>query len=264
MEKTPLFHIQKRIQSLLPSSHSRTPSRSRSRSRSQPKYLFLAGDIGDPFLDSYWDFLKGISVYYEKVFLVTGNKEYDLNHPLQDEIGLVHQHIHESMYKYRLDNVYFLDERRYETPEMFVIGTCLWTIPHTTSKKESYCNDQYMASLFHSNVQLLHSEIIQCHQTNPHKPIVVLTHFAPTKKGVNSPGTEDDGFHSIDLSSYLPTESFSLVRMFVYGHTHYNPPKNCIQRGSQRFVTNQVGHNTTRFGTAKPLYGFQNPMSIVL
>lgn len=39
-------------------------------------YLILAGDIGDPFSQVYYDFLEMLAKKFEKIFLISGNHEY--------------------------------------------------------------------------------------------------------------------------------------------------------------------------------------------
>jgi hypothetical protein len=257
LEKTHAKSVIRRINSIIP--HHRA------------RFLLLAGDIGDPFSTSFWRYIETQSFLYEKVFFVTGNKEYNLSNDIKNEIRIVHQHIHEQLEHKRLNNVYFLDERSMELEDFFIIGTTLWTnipkknntrrweiqglpIPrqivhvspstqekrHNLSKK-TYRNDEAIDSMFQWNVKFLETEIQKAHKSNPNKPIIVLTHFSPTK---NTPSLGlEDYFHSVDLEAHVP--SFNLVNTYVYGHTHLNPPNVCIYN-KIRYISNQVGHNVTK------------------
>lgn len=253
LEKTPDRHVIRRINSIIPNHRAR--------------FLLLAGDIGDPFSPSFWRYIETQSFLYEKVFFVTGNKEYNLTNDIKNEILIVHHHIHEQLERKNLKNVHFLDERSMELEDFVIIGTTLWTyIPKNIS---NYKNDEAICSLFQSNVKFLENEIQKAYQNNPKKPIIVLTHFAPTKKNT-SMGLKEDYFHSVDLEAYVP--SFNLVNTYVYGHTHLNPPyvkkkyqvKNTVpikclplekkkHDGNNvwmdkhiRYVSNQVGYHTTK------------------
>ena len=45
--------------------------------KAEKPFLILAGDIGYPFQKSYVDFLQSLSYQFDKVFIITGNHEYD-------------------------------------------------------------------------------------------------------------------------------------------------------------------------------------------
>ena len=241
LEKTPACHVIRRINSIIP--HHRA------------RFLLLAGDSGDPFSPSFWRYIETQSFLYEKVFFVTGNKEYNLSNDIKREISIVHQHIHEQLEHKHLNNVYFLDERSMELEDFVIIGTTLWMdipknirptkiLPNRISRnqaKKTYKNDNTICSLFQWNVKFLETEIQKAHKSNPNKPIIVLTHFSPTK---NTPSLGlEDYFHSVDLEAHVP--SFNLVDTYVYGHTHLNPPNVCIYN-KIRYISNQVGHNVTK------------------
>ena len=219
------------------------------------KYLLLAGDIGDPYSSVYWFFLHQASRRYSRVFMVTGNKEYGFSasHPLEPELLRVNQHIHETLYASGLENIDFLDERYVELDECIVIGTTLWTIPHSDSPNKYTQNDSMITSIFHRNVSFLQSTL--SHLRKNKKPILLLTHFAPTtNKGVLAPGSEDDGYHTIPLHQYV--SSLSAVKWFVYGHTHYNPLSNRFISHHQHYICNQVGPCRTHLYNFRSSFGF--------
>ena len=96
--------------------------------RPRTDILVLAGDIGNPFEDSYKDFLTFLSGKYKKVFVIAGNHEYYGNsfEETNDQLKRVVDSI---------AGVSFLRESYEDYMGVRWIGTTLWsaiTIPSHT------------------------------------------------------------------------------------------------------------------------------------
>jgi len=237
LEKTPKKYAQKRILSLLP--EHRTP------------YLFLAGDIGNPHEQSYWDFLTLMSSSYSFVFLITGNKEYDLEKDLENEVMKVDLFIHREIVRLELKNVFFLNNKSIEMNDFIIVGTTLWS----RIKKCTFPNDRIITKLFEKNVEFVEKQVWRYRSSS--KPLILLTHFAPTKCGTTSVGVVQDDFHSSELFSILPDHCRVGISACVYGHTHFNPRnhKNFVT-GLPMFVCNQSGYGYQMNGKNRPIFQF--------
>ena len=87
-----------------------------------PENLILAGDIGSPFTDNYWNFLKEESKQFDKIFLICGNHEY-----YGSTIDQMNKYISRQLRLSKLSNVYFLNNDVFEIGDIKIIGTTLWS-----------------------------------------------------------------------------------------------------------------------------------------
>jgi len=93
-------------------------------------YLIIAGDLGNPFLDSYSSFLEQASKLFVKVFLCAGNHEfYNLsNQSALRSMNQTEQRIREIVAQFT--NVIYLQQEAYafEYPSnLVVLGLTLWS-----------------------------------------------------------------------------------------------------------------------------------------
>lgn len=211
-----------------------------------PENLILAGDIGSPFTDNYWNFLKEESKLFDRVFLICGNHEY-----YGSTIDQMNKYISRQLRLSKLINVYFLNNEVFEIGDIKIIGTTLWSeIPKKYEKHVvQYMSDYKLIKnftvdkaneLYYNSVSFLEREL------KTDKKCIVISHHAPS-------------FHNTSHKSYqnkVTTHAFAsnlehLVDKSVYwifGHTHYN----LIDH--PKLKTNQCGYNLS-----SPSLGFKLP-----
>ncbi|EFC50073.1 predicted protein [Naegleria gruberi] len=221
--------------------------------------LILAGDIANPFLDCYSDFLQYCSAKYRDVIIVAGNHEFYGN----DYWSSV-----DRMKKLAnlFANVHFLYQNSVEIngdgEQVVFLGCTLWShVPDqalqvvqnvgvkiskfhnfTTSFSNIFksLNDYRLISImengksrtlhvtdtvrfFQEDVKWLSNEL----EKHKNKKVIVCTHHAPMMSGVGAPQYE----HTKDLKVQHYNHAFasdlsSLIKspiiMWIYGHTHYS------------------------------------------
>jgi len=91
--------------------------------------LALCGDIGNPFSNIYYDFIKWVSQRWSRVFLLAGNHEY-----FSDDPNVVMRDVETQIRKVCASvggNVIFLQKEIYrlDTHKILIVGTTLWTLP---------------------------------------------------------------------------------------------------------------------------------------
>ena len=200
--------------------------------------LVLAGDIGNPFHESYKLFLHMMSDYFKKVFIITGNHEYYKN----DMVKADHK---VSEICNSRSNLSFLNN----TTELYngyrFIGTTLWTHisdPQYLITDFSAINDMsvYRYNFLHEKSRLFLEESIDNSKKNDEKTIVI-THHLPLHELTHE--KYKLGFlakysqcFSADISDIL--EKQNTIKSWFFGHTHtktertfYNIPFYCNPLG---------------------------------
>jgi len=93
--------------------------------------LALCGDIGDPYSQTYADFLSWCSKHWQRVFIITGNHEYFTDTP-QPNKTMDHIDHHIATLCNRIsNNLFFLQKSIYfiEEYKIAVLGATLWSAP---------------------------------------------------------------------------------------------------------------------------------------
>ena len=162
-------------------------------------YLLLGGDIGYPSQINYENFLLNTSSDFDKVFLLTGNHEYDLFYQ-----SYTNELIHNICAKRK--NIYFLQKNTHvlcEDSRLLIAGCTLWSnLPK--SKHEHH---------------LEHIKWIkQILENNPNNNYVIATHHAPLFELLNDVSR---------VPNYFASNQSELIQMknmicWIYGHTHIN------------------------------------------
>jgi Icc-related predicted phosphoesterase len=193
------------------------------------KYLILAGDIGYPDQNSYKNFLLDMSFYFDKVFILSGNHEYD-NCDNTDIIDMKINNICSMR-----NNLYFLQKKSYVICDVYNIklsGCTFWSI----LPKSKY------------NLHLNHKKWLEdtlCNEKEYNH--IIATHHCPLfeclNKVVNS-----------KTANYFATDQTEIIKKtnvvgWIHGHSHIN--KNINMYG-KTIVSNQYG------SYENPLYKFNN------
>jgi len=212
------------------------------------KYLVLAGDIGNPVIEtnSYIKFLSAVSKSFKYVFYILGNHEYYNNQKIT--LPEMRDKIMNICSKFR--NIYILDNDSYELEDenIIILGTTLWSMADHI--EASRCND-YQRIWIKSDdsvVNITTADTTYWHQKNvdwlsskiKDKNYIIISHYAPL---LNSPG------YYLSHPKYPMTSCFQTdltylmndnIKVWIYGHTHYN---NDFIYSNIRICSNQVGYD---------------------
>jgi predicted phosphodiesterase len=200
----------------------------------------LAGDIGNPFLPSYYDFLLFLSNKFKKIFIIAGNHEYYNNYIIETQLK-----INEVVSNFI--NISFLNNSYEDYENIRWIGTTLWTqIEHP----EYTINDTVMIkNLTVEKYNELHNEatiflektldecfenIIECIVITHHLPSDKLTH----PKFKTSFYKNYNQFFSCNLDELIIKYNL-IINTWFYGHTHMPSIENIY---NVSFLCNPIGY----------------------
>lgn len=210
--------------------------------------LILAGDIGRLIdYEGYTSFLRKQISRYDRVFLVLGNHEF---YGLSFEDGLARaralekQPVLEGKVVLLQQDTFAFDDDR------VIMGCCLWSfIPEDSAPAiAAVVNDFKMIegwtiekhnSAHSEDLSWLRQEVPRC---KPNSEILVVTHHAPLIGKTASPQHKNSPIKSAfatDLLSNTRADSWSRVKYWVFGHTHWTTQLKV--RGTQ-VVSNQRGY----------------------
>mgnify|MGYP006266410101 CR=1 FL=1 len=183
-------------------------------------YLFLAGDIGDPFSENYAKFLEECSQQsYKYIFIIAGNHEY-YNH-----------HFHKVAHKIKTlcsPKIIFLQNSSFDLEDITIIGTTLWSqmtypelsdyrkIKNWTIERNNRENQKalnYLKKTIDSG-----------------KKYIIMTHHVPVLFG------NHEGFYN-DYEDFITQRENILA--WIYGHDHLSTD---IKIKNTRILSNQYGY----------------------
>lgn len=183
----------------------------------QRPYLVLAGDIGYPSQDSYKNFLFDMSIMFDKVFIVSGNHEFDL---LQNPYNLfpIEEQI-ENICQMR-NNLFYLQKQQHIIDKNIVIAGCTLFSKNPKSKYDYHIDhSKWLLNTVNSN------------KTNQY---IIATHHCPNVS-IIKPTLTSNYFISNQEQIYKNNNVF----MWIFGHTHQNIN---IFHENTFFTTNQYGY----------------------
>lgn len=183
--------------------------------------VILAGDIGNPFDDSYYQFLQKMSLTHSKVFIVSGNHEYyngiDMN-DVDEQIADICEEL----------DIHFLHRNSYHYKGVTFLGCTLWSHPkdpllckymNDFNKIKDLTFDSYIEKHLDHKMWLekeLQKEGKKC----------VITHHLPLIQLV------DDKYKKHPLNLFFASNTNTLgANYWCYGHTH--KASQCIIDGVQ-------------------------------
>ena len=178
--------------------------------------LILAGDIGNPFEESYITFLQEMALEHKLVLLVTGNHEYyqprasyyDVNEKIKEVIS-------------NIENVKFLDREIVEYRGVSFLGCTLWT--ESDSNAPWLMNDYSKIENFTPSLcNLLHARDKEWLENNLNfkDRTVVITHHLPSYQLI-ADKYKGNIYHN--SNKYFATDLEYLLEkanIWVAGHTH--------------------------------------------
>ena len=210
-------------------------------------YLFLLGDIGNPYEESYTRFLKYCTNNYQKVFLVAGNHE------------MYHKTVYETVTKLRQlcnenDKLVFLNDDTYDLPglDIRIAGTTLWSKVTEEQMSEIRCfisdyrsiKDWSVEQNNHTHaksVEWLKQETEKAKQDG--KKLVIMTHHAPLLNSCHPKhmGSSLSSAFETDLSQFIISNPH--IRLWLHGHTHHSDKRTV---GSTTVLSNQYGYSADK------------------
>jgi predicted MPP superfamily phosphohydrolase len=199
----------------------------------------LGGDIGNPFINHYEEFLKNMNDKFNKIFIIAGNHEYYNNNIEETKIRII-----DICKNYQ--NISFLDNN-YEDYEGYRwIGTTQWT---HINNPEYKINDIYSIKDFDiEKYNKLHNECKQflidslkeCKDNNI--KTIIITHHLPiynlTAQKYKYMCDYSQWFNA-DLNDIIKQNN-KIISGWFYGHTH----ESSVQKYyNVNFYCNPIGYN---------------------
>jgi hypothetical protein len=216
-------------------------------------YLALLGDIGVVNDAGFFHFIAVQLPKFEIVFLLLGNHE-----PYHSSWTTVKAQINQfSDSQKTAGKLVLLDQTRFDiSPDLSILGCTLYSQVDTLHEERvSFgLNDFYLIdgwtvaghnAAHQADLHWLNSQVAQITQSEPRRKIVVLTHHSP----ITSDERAVDPRHAgSPLSSGFATNlskeicwTHPQVRLWAFGHTHYNVRFVEGETGKQ-VVSNQRGY----------------------
>lgn len=221
-------------------------------------YLCLLGDIGYVTNDGFFSFLQIQLQAFSIVFLVLGNHEP--YHTTWDEAKKKVSQFQDATQNPSIGKpqgrVILLDQTKYDlSPNLTILGCTLFSRV-TESQMESVSfglNDFYRIeewsvekhqSAHLSDLKWLNEQVTSISSSEPHRKIIVLTHYCPTTNNQvidprHATSKISSGFMT-DLKGE-PCWENSAVKLWAFGHSHFN----CDFQDDQtpkRVTSNQRGY----------------------
>lgn len=175
------------------------------RIKAEKPFLILAGDIGHPRDKNYEQFLHNVSEDFDKVFVLSGNHEYDfVNKTL---IKKVDDKIEDVCSK--RNNLFFLQKKSHlicKQTNLYVAGCTLWSkLPR--SKTELHIEHEEWLK-----------NVIKKNQENNY---VIATHHCPLFECIDKKTVVNY------LPNYFASDQSEIIKMqnvvaWVHGHSHLN------------------------------------------
>lgn len=211
--------------------------------------LALIGDIGNPSMKNWRQFIWRNADRFEHVFLVPGNHEYYLSTP-----SIAKEKMRRICSK--KPNLHLLDNDYFDvTPDIRVVGTTLWSAPqprHYQSLQENMSDysqitlsgqkpltPMVVAEWHREAVTFLREQRDYALANN--KRLVVLTHHAPIPQAL--PKDQRRTWIASGYTTDLREMFGPPIMLWCYGHTHIAYDK--VVRGT-RICSNPLGYKTQK------------------
>lgn len=189
------------------------------------EYLALLGDIGNPFLNNYSEFITNLSYKFEAIFIISGNHEYwndynipETNHKITNIVD-------------KFSNVYFLNNNHHYIDNYLILGTTLWSniLNRYYQNKGDHMNIKYLdKNITVDDINTLHSQSVEwlkssfiMNKDKQNKNIIVLSHHLPSYELI-VPMYKTVRYNSIHdrFASNLDHMIQSPITAWLCGHSH--------------------------------------------
>lgn len=194
--------------------------------------LILAGDIGR-FCDyePYRDFLEEQCARYDAVILIAGNHEFYGSSREQGLEAAKRLMAEPSMH----GRLHFLNRGRFDVPatDVTLLGCTLHShiAPDYTRLTNDFERIQNWRVATHNaehemDYTWLRDSLSAIRQSEPHRKVVVTTHYAPHFDRASHPKNKNNGlaqcFSSHTLENIKKSVGLENVPFWIFGHTHWN------------------------------------------
>ncbi|KAJ5578498.1 uncharacterized protein N7459_007462 [Penicillium hispanicum] len=224
-------------------------------------YLALLGDIGVIKDDGFFSFIEAQLHNFEIVFFLLGNHE-----PYHSSWKVTKARVsnfassidQQRLVQHGLGRFVFLDQTRYDlSPKVTVLGCTLYSKVSETHRKsvsfgindfyyiEDWAVDDHNAA-HNADLKWLNDQVTSIAASEPQRKVVIFTHHSPVAgdmrandpKHANSPLSS--GF-ATDLSTQECWKT-PRVRLWAFGHTHYNAHFTEEEETGKLVISNQRGY----------------------
>lgn len=206
-------------------------------------YLIIAGDIGNPYDDSYVSFLGNMSTKFKKVIIIPGNHEYYIYEDIEEKhdwIDKVDTYI-KDICEDHFDNVVMLQNESYdiENTNITIFGTTLWSIIDRAKPINKIMNDYKKIPEFDYNMSdNLHmkaiSKLEQELNSKSTRDFIVMSHHVPSCSLYHYDKTAISAY-----ATNVTIASSPQIKAWVFGHTHIG----CVY---DKFYCNPIGHSDVK------------------
>lgn len=189
------------------------------------KELIMAGDIGYPTTDHYWEFIDSCTQNYNNVFIVAGNHEYYAQNNTYAEIN---DFIKERRCSY--PNLHFLINESVKFDNYTIIGSTLWTdIPDDKKPYLKRSMNDYRLIMTKPNVPMtvddsciFHKEAVEFLKSeidSAENDVIIISHHLPTKGLIHPKYT---AYETLNCGFYTDLEELmnKKTKTWICGHTH--------------------------------------------
>ena len=217
-------------------------------------YLCLLGDIGRAVDDKLFAFLENQLRVFKIVCFLLGNHEaYSSSYSFAKERFTVFQKSCDER-RDTLGKFILFDQTRYDIDNVTtILGCTLYS--NVTAEQYDHIrfglNDFYRIENWSveqhndahkSDVEWLRAQLMEI-KKEPDRRVMVLTHHSPTLlEEAHDPRHRNSKLTSAFATDLLPELDTSQVKIWAYGHTHFNHPS--IKVGEVELITNQRGYIT--------------------
>lgn len=195
--------------------------------------LFLAGDIGNPFLDGYSIFIRWCSQNYDLVIVISGNHEYYNRYKYANTMNQVEDKIRDVVGEF--NNVHFLQKQTLQIENTLIIGSTLWSnIP--TSKAEFIKNsvNDYSRILMGGRIvtpedttrlhkehkRWIFGELSRAEANSCVKQVIVMTHHTPSYLMIADAYVGDPINYAYATNLEPLLRNHKKLKVWISGHTH--------------------------------------------
>lgn len=194
--------------------------------------LCLCGDIGNPELKTYKDFIKYYSKFFNQTIIIAGNHEFYKFQTYKLDYESRIQKIRDIVSD--INNVKFLYQDSFKYEEIVFIGVVLWSdlgndleILDTVLcfDKINFKNNKLISFYDYQQLHIDDKEkLIMKLEENKDKNIIVLSHHLPSFQLINEKYKNDKNniFFATDLEYLFYTYN---IEYWFCGHTHYKTNK---------------------------------------
>ena len=184
----------------------------------EDEILILAGDIGNPYSENYYNFMKHINQEFKKTFVIAGNHEYYGKYSMENTKN------HMKEYFQQHPNISFLENQIEKYNGVNFLGTTLWS---HISKPEYEINDLYEIPNFdHKKYNKLNKSCIDFMKTALQKDekYVIITHHLPSQSLIHEKYKTTqmlpyNQWFYCDMDEFIKKNSHKIAA-WIYGHTH--------------------------------------------